>query len=72
MQASTTLCGITVGVTVLFELPIFHHSAWFLRNMSHDTMLMIAMLAYVVRVYAYTLLDENTVWCVYHVSDGNE
>lgn len=32
--------------------------------MSHNTMLMVAMLAYAVRVYAYTLLDEDTVWCV--------
>ena len=26
LKASTTLCGLTVGVTVLFELPIFSYT----------------------------------------------
>jgi hypothetical protein len=58
------LCGLTVGVTVLLELPIFHYSEVILRTMSHDAMLMVSMLAYIIRVYGYTLLTPETVWYV--------
>lgn len=64
LQASTTLCGLTVGVTVLLELPIFHYSDRIMKVMSHDSMFMVAMVAYIFRVLGYTLLTPDTVWYV--------
>lgn len=63
-QANTTLCGLTVGVTVILELPIFHYSDVLLKRMSQDAMFMVAILAYIIRVYGYTLLTPETVWYV--------
>jgi hypothetical protein len=60
-QASTTLCGLTVGVTVVFELPIFQYSKPLLARMGYHAMFMVAMLCYIVRVYGYTLLTPATV-----------
>jgi MFS family permease len=61
LQASTTLCGYTVGVTVLFELPIFHYSKYLLKTWGHDLLFVFAMLAYSIRVIGYTLLTPSTV-----------
>ena len=61
LDASTKLCGSTVGVTVLFELPIFHFSKPLLKRAGHDALFAIAMLSYIVRVFGYTVLSESTV-----------
>jgi Na+/melibiose symporter-like transporter len=60
-KASTRLCGWTVGVTVLFELPIFHFSQQLLQRLGHDALFIISMTAYVTRVFGYTLLTESSV-----------
>jgi Na+/melibiose symporter-like transporter len=49
LQASTFLCGLTVLVTVVFELPIFTYTDWLLTTLGKDIMFIVAMLAYVVR-----------------------
>ena len=61
LKASTLLCGWTVGVTVLLELPIFFYSDYFLRTMGHDRLFILAMAAYVIRVFGYTFLTPNTI-----------
>ena len=64
LNASTLLCGVTVGVTVLFELPIFWYAQHFLSVFGHDGMLIISMICFVVRVWGYTLLMPSTRWFI--------
>lgn len=61
LHSSTRLCGYSVGVTVLFELPIFHYSKHLLSTWGHDKLFMIAMVAYIIRAFGYTMLTVSTV-----------
>ena len=61
LKASTELCGYTVGVTVLLELPIFHFSEELLAKLGHDNLFLVSMLAYASRVIGYTFLTPDTV-----------
>lgn len=65
LGSSTLLCGLSVGVNVLFELPIF----WYAEPLTavlggHDGMIALSLLCFVVRVFGYTLLTPDTVWYV--------
>jgi PPP family 3-phenylpropionic acid transporter len=64
LNASTFLCGLSVGVTVLFELPIFWYAQHLLSILGHDGMLIASMLCFVVRVWGYTLLMPLTKWFI--------
>ena len=61
LGASYSLCGYTVAINVLLELPIFWAGGWLLKHLRHDAMLLGALLAYALRVYGYTLLTRDTV-----------
>jgi predicted MFS family arabinose efflux permease len=61
LGASTFLCGLSVGVTVLLELPTFWCADWLLRWLGHDYLVAVSMLCFVVRTYGYTLLTPSTV-----------
>ena len=61
LSATTSLCGYTVGVTVLFCLPIFHWSQFLLQRVGHDLLFIIAMVAYSTRVIGYSMLTPSTV-----------
>ena len=50
-----TLCGVSVGVTVLFEVPIFFFAPWILARFSKKCLFIVAHMTYVVRVIGYTL-----------------
>ena len=65
LQASTTLCGFSVGIQVLFEMPIFYCSAYLLRTLGHDVLFLIAMLAYSIRVFGFSLLSPEILYLVY-------
>ncbi len=62
LGASASLCGYSVGITVIFELPIFHYASALLRRVGHDAMVLVALLAHALRCYAYTLLTPSSVW----------
>ena len=64
MGASTTLCGLSVGVTVILELPVFALSGKLLKHLGHDALLCIALAAYAIRANGYALLTPQTVWYV--------
>jgi MFS family permease len=64
LQASTLLCGLSVGVNVLFELPIFWYASKFMAVFGHDGLFMVSMICFVIRVYGYTLLTPATKWAV--------
>ena len=64
LQASTLLCGLSVGVNVLFELPIFWYASSFMKVLGHDGMYLVAMACFVVRVVGYTWLTPSTKWAI--------
>ena len=64
LDAPTELCGYTVGITVIFELPIFRYSKSLLKSCGHDWLFLIAMSAYTIRVIGYTVLTPTTVYWI--------
>ena len=51
----------TVGMTVLFELPIFYYGKLVLKIMGPQVMMAIAMIAFLIRMFGYALLTKETV-----------
>lgn len=52
--------GVTVIVTVIFELPIFHYASSVLRWLGNPgTMLQWASLAYITRVIGYSFIPKD-------------
>ncbi|KNC86604.1 hypothetical protein SARC_01234 [Sphaeroforma arctica JP610] len=60
-NASKFLCGLTVGCTVLMELPIFYYGKYVLQRIGPQTMMTISMCAFIVRMFGYTYLTTETV-----------
>ena len=58
LNASNSLCGISVLITVLFEIPIFYYSDHVVEYFSNRTLMGIAHVAYVVRVVGYTVIPN--------------
>jgi len=54
-----TICGLSVLVTVLFEIPIFHYSPILLAYFGAEILQIIACLAYVTRVVGYTYVPQD-------------
>jgi Na+/melibiose symporter-like transporter len=60
LGGSNKLCGFTVAVTVLFELPIFHYAPDILKWMESPIwMFQWGCLAYVARVIGYSIIPES-------------
>jgi len=55
LSASNFLCGVSVVVTVVFEIPLFCCSKWLLEKLGVPALLSIAGLCYSFRVVGYTL-----------------
>ena len=55
LNASNVLCGLSVVVTVVFEIPLFSHSKQLLERYGEHTLLTMAGLCYSFRVIGYTL-----------------
>ena len=64
LYASTLLCGLSVGVNVLFELPIFWYASSILKYLGSDGMFLVSMVCFFIRVYGYTLLTPSTKWWI--------
>ena len=62
LGADSTLCGYSVAVTVIFEIPIFQFGAQLVERLGHDAMMWLATASYVARVFGYTRLEPHTVW----------
>lgn len=62
LEGSTTLCGLSVMVNVLFELPVFHFASKILDTLGHNGCFIVAYFCYFVRVWAYTFLTKDNVW----------
>jgi Na+/melibiose symporter-like transporter len=60
LGGSNTMCGLTVAVTVLFELPLFHYAPEMLTILGSPVrMLQGGCVAYIVRVLGYSLLPQS-------------
>ena len=57
LKASYTMCGISVVITVLFEIPLFFIGKTLLKSVGILNLFLIGMTCYVTRVIAYTLID---------------
>ena len=64
LYSSTLLCGLSVGVNVLFELPIFWYASSILQYLGSDGMFLLSMTCFVIRVFGYTLLTPSTKWWI--------
>ena len=58
LDASPLLCGLSVLVTVVFELPIFWNSEWFLEKWGAKKMICVGQLAWVVRALFYAWMPR--------------
>ena len=59
LNASNLLLGMTVVMTVLFEIPLFALSDKILTKFSTTQLIVVAHVAYVVRVFGYTFIPDN-------------
>lgn len=64
LYSSTLLCGLSVGVNVVFELPIFWYASSILQYLGSDGMFLLSMTCFVIRVFGYTLLTPSTKWWI--------
>ncbi len=62
LGASKTLMGVSQTVSTLSEMPVFFFSAVLLRRFGARGLLLFSLTAYVIRLFAYTLLPP--VWLV--------
>ena len=67
LNASNFLCGLSVLITVVFEIPLFYYSKNIMKHVSLHWLNVIAAVAYCVRVVTYTLIDESSQWMLLSV-----
>jgi len=66
LGSSYTLLSATVFLTVVFEIPVFQVAPQLLRRFGCDGLLVIAALAYVIRVLGYTLVPQDQpIWVLW-------
>ena len=61
LGASNVTMGFSVVVTVIFEIPMFAYSSWLLEIFGQNNLLIVASIAYCIRVVGYTAAP-NGVW----------
>jgi Na+/melibiose symporter-like transporter len=59
LGSSYTLMSLTVVLTVMFEIPIFHVAPKILHHIGSSGMLLLASFSYVTRVIGYTLIPSG-------------
>ena len=59
LGGDNTMCGVTVIVTVLFEIPLFHFAPNVLRILGTQSVFQLGCLAYVVRVIGYSFMPKS-------------
>jgi MFS family permease len=63
LGGSNTICGITVALTVMFEVPIFQVAPKLLRKYGAGLLLLAANVAFVMRIVGYTVIpDGHILW----------
>jgi MFS family permease len=64
LGSSNTVDGWTVVFTVILEVPLFYLSPTLLKIFGPGKLLLIAGVAYVIRVFGYTLVPEGKMWMI--------
>jgi Na+/melibiose symporter-like transporter len=59
LGSSFTLMSLTVVLTVIFEIPIFHMAPAILERIGSSGMLLLASFSYITRVIGYTLVPKG-------------
>jgi Na+/melibiose symporter-like transporter len=61
LGGSYTFMGLTVVLTVAFEIPIFHIAPKLLQRFGAAALLLVAAFCYIVRVIGYSLIPEGSI-----------
>lgn len=61
LNAPEYICGLSVFCTCLVELPIFFFSHKILKFFGINILFIIAQLAFIIRIFLYTILTESTI-----------
>ena len=64
LGSSNFICGVSVVVTVVFEIPLFFYGDGMLNFFGPVKLLAISTLSYSVRVFGYTLVPKSANWMV--------
>mmetsp|Transcript_12530 Transcript_12530/g.26516 ORF Transcript_12530/g.26516 Transcript_12530/m.26516 type:complete len:538 (+) Transcript_12530:164-1777(+) len=64
LGSTNLLCGLSVGINVMIEIPIFWYAERIMGVLGHDGMFAMSMICFFTRVYGYTLLTPATRWFV--------
>ena len=59
LKTSYSVMGLSVVVTVSFEIPLFALSGIMLRRLGEVRMILIGVACYSIRVFAYTMIDDS-------------
>ena len=70
INASTTLCGASVAISVLLELPIFYNAKAIVNRLGPSAMWSIAALAMSIRAFLFTLVTPTNVWYVVPLAEA--
>ena len=55
LKASNLLCGVSVVITILFEVPVFALAPFFLQTYGAEKLSVLGSLAYVIRGFGYSI-----------------
>lgn len=58
LHATYFVCGLSVAITVMFEIPLFAITPALLRSLGAPKLLVLGCAAYIVRAYAYTVVPN--------------
>ena len=64
LGSTYTLCAVTVLLTVMFEIPIFHVAPKLLKTYGSTNMLLMACFCYMTRVLGYSIVPKGHPWWV--------
>ena len=56
------LMGLSVGISVVFEIPFMYCSEYFVNKFGYRNMIFIGFSCYILRLFGYTLLTADNLW----------
>jgi hypothetical protein len=64
LGGSNTICAFTVVLTVVFEVPLFQIAPSLLKRHGVGWLLLLANVAFLIRIVGYTFIPEGSTWIV--------
>ena len=56
------MMGLSVGISVIFEIPFMYCSEWFVKRLGYTNMIIVGLICYILRLMGYTILNANNLW----------